>query len=160
MVIQCVVFKCSNRQGSKAKEKDVSFFRFPKDRKKRLAWIRAINRDDWTPNEYSRVCSEHFVDSRHSDDPTDINYRTTLFAYKSQQPSESQTARNERLSKRNLLQSTENTFISNPDLPVDDVNIKILKDEGMQCDPDPLLVENMALKKELGGRAPKRGDSA
>lgn len=25
---------------------------------------------------------------------------------------------------------TENTFISNPDLPVDDVNIKILKDEG------------------------------
>lgn len=44
---------------------------------------------------------------------------------------------------------TENTFISNPDLPVDDVNIKILKDEGMQCDPDPLLVENMALKKEV-----------
>lgn len=104
MVIQCVVFKCSNRQGSKAKEKDASFFRFTKDRKKRLAWIRAINRDDWTPNEYSRVCFEHFVDSRHSDDPTDINYRPTLFAYKSQQPSESQTARNERLSKRNSLQ--------------------------------------------------------
>lgn len=132
------------------------------------------------------MCFEHFVDSRHSNDPTDINYRPTLFAYKSQQPSESQTARNERLSKRNLLQQfkeqeeketltlkrhhdfslfshsycctyttttddvsslTENTFISNPDLPVDDVNIKILKDEGMQCDPGPLLVENMALKK-------------
>lgn len=188
MVIQCVVFKCSNRQESKAKEKDVSFFRFPKDRKKRLAWIRAINRDDWNPNEYSRVCSEHVVDSWHRDDPTDINYRPTLFAYKSQQPSESQTARNERLGKRNLLQEfkeqeeketltlkrhhdfslfshsycctdstttddvsslTENTFISNPDLPVDDVNIKILKDEGMQCDPDPLFVENMALKKEV-----------
>lgn len=104
MVIQCVVFKCSNRQGSKAKEKNASFFSIPKDRKKRLAWIRAINRDDWTPNEYSRVCSEHFLDSLHSDDPTDINYRPTLFVYKSQQPSESQTTRNERLSKRNLLQ--------------------------------------------------------
>jgi hypothetical protein len=63
MVIQCVAFKCSNRQGSKSKEKGVSFFRFPKDRKK--------NRDGWTPNDYSRVCSEHFVGSWDSDDPAD-----------------------------------------------------------------------------------------
>lgn len=104
MVIQCVVFKCSNRQGSKAKEKGVSFFRFPKDRRKRAAWIKTINRNNWAPNEYSRVCSEHFVDSWHSDDPTDINYRPTLFSYKTREPSETQAAREERHSKRNLLQ--------------------------------------------------------
>ncbi|XP_062596061.1 peroxynitrite isomerase THAP4-like, partial [Saccostrea cucullata] len=105
MVIQCVVFKCSNRQGSKTKEKGVSFFRFPKDRKKRAAWIRAINRDNWSPNEYSRVCSEHFVESWHSDDPADENYRLTLFKYKIKPKSKSETARNARHSKRILLQA-------------------------------------------------------
>ncbi|XP_048737564.2 uncharacterized protein LOC125652413 [Ostrea edulis] len=182
MVIQCVVFKCSNRQGSKAKEKGVSFFRFPKDRRKRAAWIKTINRNNWAPNEYSRVCSELFVDSWHSDDPTDINYRPTLFSYKTREPSETQAAREERHSKRNLLQEINETdrterllmqkhhdfslyshsyYTSQPDclqdinnnndenMILDDVDIKTLKDEGVQCDPDPLLQENLALKKEL-----------
>ena len=84
----------------------MSFFRFPKDMRKRKAWVKAINRAEWVPNEYSRICSEHFVDGWHSDDPSDVNYRPSLFSYKEIPPSEADCARNDRRSRRNLLQVT------------------------------------------------------
>ena len=64
MVINCVVYQYSNRQNSNA-ENGTSFFRFPKDLRKRKAWINAVNRAHWLPNENSRICSTHFVDGWH-----------------------------------------------------------------------------------------------
>ena len=110
MVIQCVVFKCSNRQSVGTKERGVSFFRFPKDLKKRKAWVKAVNRADWAPNEYSRICSEHFVDGWHSDDPSDVNYRPTIFSYKEKASCEADSARHDRKCRRNLLQDIDNKF--------------------------------------------------
>ncbi|CAG2189626.1 unnamed protein product [Mytilus edulis] len=107
MVFNCVVFQCSNRQSTSDKENRCSFFRFPKDVRKRKAWVIAVNRADWAPNEYSRICSAHFVDGWHSDDPSDINYRPTLFSYKEKDLSVSELDRNVRLASRNLLQTVK-----------------------------------------------------
>lgn len=60
MVRACCVVQCTNRDDSKGKEKGLHFFRFPKDVRKRRAWIRAINRKNFAPNEFSCICSEHF----------------------------------------------------------------------------------------------------
>ncbi|XP_022345962.2 uncharacterized protein LOC111138337 [Crassostrea virginica] len=185
MVIQCVIYQCSNRQGENARSKGISFFRFPKDNKKRKAWIRAINRDDWVPSEYSRVCSEHFVGGWHSEDVEDENYRPTIFHYKEKPRSDNDIAREERKCRRNLqhemnetetrgkllmqqhhefsmyshsycrmpseldAENNNKSASTSDDVDVDDVDIKTWKDQGVQCDPDPLLKENLALRKEL-----------
>lgn len=31
---------------------------------RRTSWLAAINRGDWTPNDLSRVCSEHFLSGK------------------------------------------------------------------------------------------------
>ena len=49
--MHCVVYKCSNRQNSAAKENGIIFFIFPKDVKKRNSLINAVNRTDWSPHE-------------------------------------------------------------------------------------------------------------
>lgn len=41
-----------------------------------------MNRDKWTPNEHTWVCSDHFVNGWHGEDPGDENYAPTLFSYK------------------------------------------------------------------------------
>ncbi|XP_033727561.1 uncharacterized protein LOC117316886 [Pecten maximus] len=179
MVIQCVAYRCTNRQGKNAKERGVSFFRFPKNKRKRKAWEKAVNRAGWVPNEYSRMCSEHFVGGWHSDESDDINYRPTIFPHKGKVPSTEESARNERCCRRKLLLEMDeaekrerqtlhqhhqfsvfshsycsepcedevNDPVQSPSL--DDVDIKSFKDEGVQCDPDPMQQENEALKLEL-----------
>ena len=82
MVKTCCVYKCNNQFNASAKSKGISFFRFPKDKRKRQAWIKAVNRDEWMPNDHSWICSEHFVQGWHGDDPEDENYAPTLFSYK------------------------------------------------------------------------------
>ncbi|NXE00617.1 THAP4 protein, partial [Chaetorhynchus papuensis] len=38
------------------------FFRFPlKDSKRLIQWLKAVQRDNWTPTKYSFLCSEHFT---------------------------------------------------------------------------------------------------
>ena len=36
-------------------------FRFPTNPDQRNKWISAIRRDNWSPSEYSRLCSDHFL---------------------------------------------------------------------------------------------------
>ena len=80
MVKSCCVFQCHNRCD---KNSGISFFRFPSNTRKRLAWIKAINRKSFFPNQLSYICSVHFVGGWHSDDPSDVNFSPTLFSYKS-----------------------------------------------------------------------------
>ncbi|XP_060049596.1 peroxynitrite isomerase THAP4 isoform X1 [Erinaceus europaeus] len=61
MVICCAAANCSNRQG-KGDKRAVSFHRFPlKDSKRLLQWLKAVQRENWTPTKYSFLCSEHFT---------------------------------------------------------------------------------------------------
>ena len=70
MVFTCCVVNCYNRSG---REKGVSFFSIPAvvehqgdktkelSMKRRHEWIKRINRKNWTPSKYARVCSDHFL---------------------------------------------------------------------------------------------------
>ncbi|XP_061178177.1 uncharacterized protein LOC133186841 [Saccostrea echinata] len=88
MVKSCCVYKCRNVCNGESRSKGVSFFRFPKNKRKRRAWIKAVNRDKWTPNEHTWICSQHFVDGWHGDEPSDDNYAPTIFAYKQKRSEE------------------------------------------------------------------------
>uniref|UniRef100_A0A667WXU8 THAP domain-containing protein 1 n=1 Tax=Myripristis murdjan TaxID=586833 RepID=A0A667WXU8_9TELE len=57
MVIFCCAVQCANRQGCKP---NLAFYRIPFDADRRRRWVAAINRKDWQPSKYSRICSEHF----------------------------------------------------------------------------------------------------
>ena len=78
----CCVYKCRNVCNADARSRGLSFFRFPKDKRKRRVWIKAVNRDKWEPDKHSWICSDHFLHGWHGDDPSDDNYGPTLFAYK------------------------------------------------------------------------------
>ena len=39
----------------------VKFYRFPTDTELKSKWVAAIKRENWTPNEHSRLCSAHFI---------------------------------------------------------------------------------------------------
>ena len=43
------------------KDKALSFYRIPKDKKLRKAWLHKISRKDFRPTDGHRVCSDHFV---------------------------------------------------------------------------------------------------
>ena len=100
MVKTCCVFKCNNQYDGKARANGISFFRFPKDKRKRKAWIQAVNRKDWLPGDHSWICSEHFLDGWHGDDPDDHNYTPTLFKYKSVPLTPAQKSRETRHEER------------------------------------------------------------
>ncbi|OWF40713.1 THAP domain-containing protein 4 [Mizuhopecten yessoensis] len=82
MVKTCSIYKCANQFD---RSKKVSFFRFPKDKRKWKTWIKALNRDGWVPNESSWICSEHSIDGWHGYDPADENYAPTISKYKESQ---------------------------------------------------------------------------
>ena len=48
MVQSCCAFGCTNRSGEGKVER-------------RTRWIAAVRREDWQPNQHSRICSAHFV---------------------------------------------------------------------------------------------------
>ena len=56
----CCAVDCKNIQGKSG----YRFYRFPTEERQRTSWIAAINRANWTPTEYSRVCSAHFVSGK------------------------------------------------------------------------------------------------
>ena len=58
MPVYCCAVGCQNLAGKSGK----SFFRFPKDKKQRKAWVIAVKRGaKWKPTIYTRICSAHFV---------------------------------------------------------------------------------------------------
>ena len=54
MVCSCCAY---NRYGVPG----IKFFKFPAEKQRRDKWVSAIRRHKWKPNEYSRVCSSHFI---------------------------------------------------------------------------------------------------
>ncbi|KAJ8315613.1 hypothetical protein KUTeg_007763 [Tegillarca granosa] len=69
-----------------------------------------VFRRNWIPTVHTYICSEHFVDAWHSDDPADSNYAATFFAYKLQKPTSN--VREQRLQERNYRKiKVENNII-------------------------------------------------
>mgnify|MGYP005949993509 CR=1 FL=1 len=82
MVKTCCVYKCRYVFCADVRSRGVSFVRFPKDKRKRRVWVKAVNRDKWEPSDHSWICFDHFLHGWHGDDPSDDNYGPTLFHYK------------------------------------------------------------------------------
>eukprot|EP00794_Sanderia_malayensis_P006493 gene6493-7237_t len=85
----CGAVGCTNRKiGDK---KGLPFYNIlkgktPIEKRRREAWIKAIRREDWKkwPEEHiskAKICAEHFVTGRRSDDPENVNWIPTIFSH-------------------------------------------------------------------------------
>ena len=104
----CCAKNCFNRE---SKDK-VSFYRIPKavdtaTKARRKAWLQKISRvgpdgKPWKPTKNSRLCSEHFISGRKSDDPKSPNYIPRIFSHRNvKKPKERRT----RVSRRLFVQN-------------------------------------------------------
>ncbi len=48
---------------------------------RRNPWVSSVNRKNWKPTKYTRICSAHFVGGSKSDDPVPPAYIPTLFQH-------------------------------------------------------------------------------
>jgi len=103
----CCVVGCTLRRGEASRREGLHFFAFPSNRLKRAAWQRAVNRKNWKPQGWERICSRHFVDNCHSDDPSDVNYRPTLFMGKPKPSTSDMPGRFERQHRREVVKVSE-----------------------------------------------------
>lgn len=74
----CCAVGCANRY---FKGCGLKFYRFPADPERKMRWVAAINRKNWTPNEHSWLCSAHFIRGVKSNDPTCPDYVPSVFHY-------------------------------------------------------------------------------
>ncbi len=73
--------KVLHRKNRYTKGSGVQFYRFPEDKDRRLKWIAAVARKNWTPTEYSWICSDHFISGAKSSDPLSPDYVPSVFAH-------------------------------------------------------------------------------
>ena len=78
MVKNCCAVDCSRVY---TKRSGVSFHLFPADPDQRRHWIAAVCRKNWELNEYTWLCSQHFVTGKKSDDPLAPNYIASIFQH-------------------------------------------------------------------------------
>ena len=76
MVKSCCVVGCHNVFKA---DSNIKFHRFPKDEERRAKWIAAVRRQNWTPNDNTWICSQHFVNGEKSNNPLAPNYSPTIF---------------------------------------------------------------------------------
>ena len=59
--MRCAIFGCNNDNQVKAFQKDIRFFRFPKDNVTRQLWVIPCCRSDSFNELNARICSKHFT---------------------------------------------------------------------------------------------------
>ena len=127
MPSSCCAIGCVSRY---SKKKHIKLFRFPTEKKRREAWIRAIRREKWIPNKYSRICQFHFIFKRPSRDPSNPDFVPTIFSFskENEEALSEKTARHDRFLRRRLMksnsvmgsiQSTELETISGESVPTE-----------------------------------------
>ena len=62
----CVVTGCTTGNYGKV---EFQTFPFPKSQKLKEKWINQVNRDNWKPNQNSRVCAKHFDEEAYYETP-------------------------------------------------------------------------------------------
>ena len=100
----CCAVDCHSRY---SKEKGMKLFRFPTNPSRRDAWIRAISRNNWIPNEYSWICQLHFISGKPSPFPNNPDYVPFKFSFSVVAPERQvdTVTRYERLQARRKRQS-------------------------------------------------------
>lgn len=78
MVKSCCAVGCHNKY---KKGSGIQFYRFPTDSEHRSKWVSAVGRENWEPNQYSWICSEHFVSGSKSNNPLAPNFVPTIFKH-------------------------------------------------------------------------------
>ena len=66
-------YKSNSSQEIVSTGRPITFHKFPEDETRRMKWIRAIHRDNFTPSASSRVCSLHFHDTDFLESSADSN---------------------------------------------------------------------------------------
>ena len=76
MVKSCCAVGCHNKY---KKGSGIQFYRIPKDPNRHARWIAAISHKDWTPSEFTCLCSKHFVSKSKNDNPLSPDYVPRVF---------------------------------------------------------------------------------
>ena len=79
----CSAVGCNN-SGYRDGPRGVKFYRYPKESSRRQKWILRVNRTEpngslWKPSTNARLCSDHFVSGKKSDEPDDPDYEPSIF---------------------------------------------------------------------------------
>uniref|UniRef100_A0A3B3SP61 THAP domain-containing protein 2-like n=1 Tax=Paramormyrops kingsleyae TaxID=1676925 RepID=A0A3B3SP61_9TELE len=80
MVKSCCATDCTNRYSKKS---ELSFYRLPKNKERRIKWITAMRRNNWNPGSETWICGFHFVSGKKSDDPLHPDYVPSIFSFTS-----------------------------------------------------------------------------
>ena len=106
MPSSCCALGCVSRH---SKDKGVKLFHFPTRKKQHEAWIRAIRREKWILNDYSRICQLHFKSGRPLRDPNDPDFVPTVFSFSKENNEgthSKKTARYDRFLRRRSINLT------------------------------------------------------
>ena len=74
----CCAPGCSNSRKTRG---DLNFYRIPKDVNRRRVWLKRIRRKNFSPTVNTRLCSEHFIGGRKSDDLNSVSYNPSVFKH-------------------------------------------------------------------------------
>lgn len=123
----CCVPYCKS---DKKKKLGISFHEFPSDESRRQAWLKAVSRKDFVPNDKSSssvVCSLHFLDSDYSSGCTKLR-RLKQTAVPSVFPEYPSYMQSQLPPKRRKLERQQTQY--SPSLPGDnsEKNVVVLKD--------------------------------
>ena len=72
----CCAVGCTNRY---KKGSGIQFYRFPEDKARTSCWVAAVGRKNWSPSEYTWICSVLFVSGAKSNDPLSPDYVPSVF---------------------------------------------------------------------------------
>ena len=80
MPVSCAVVGCTLRCCARTRLLGINFYSIPSENiHKRRQWLTAINRKNWKPTKWQKVCGRHFVCGKPSNDPDDVDYRPTKY---------------------------------------------------------------------------------
>ena len=64
---QCSAYGCNNTTSGKNKQEGLGWHRFPEEVNQRKEWLHRVNRKNFHPFKYQKLCGEHFTEECYSD---------------------------------------------------------------------------------------------
>ena len=80
-MVYCCAVNCSNNSKGKGKEKNISFFRLPRDESLKKVWLAKIKRSNLPDENNVRLCSNHFEENCYERDLKVRNTCNTLLLF-------------------------------------------------------------------------------